>query len=163
MMKYIVKIVKISNNISFEIMIQKKDDRDEYIDSLKNESIKKEVNQFDKSKYFQIDLKKSFFLSFEMISKSNQTKFNLNTVDMIYSSTEREIFELFVERDNVQKAMNERNNIQKTSRIENDSQFLIKFRKRKNSTLISIDVVAMNIRFRKNVYAIALIIRLVVE
>ncbi len=163
MMKYIVKIVKISNNISFEIMIQKKDDRDEYIDSLKNESIKKEVNQFDKSKYFQIDLKKSFFLSFEMISKSNQTKFNLNTVDMIYSSTEREIFELFVERDNVQKAMNERNNIKKTLRIENDSQFLIKFRKRKNSTIISIDVVAMNIRFRKNVYAIALIIRLVVE
>jgi hypothetical protein len=162
-MKYIVKIVKISNNISFEIMIQKKDDRDEYIDSLKNESIKKEVNQFDKSKYFQIDLKKSFFLSFEMISKSNQTKFNLNTVDMIYSSTEREIFELFVERDNVQKAMNERNNIKKTLRIENDSQFLIKFRKRKNSTIISIDVVAMNIRFRKNVYAIALIIRLVVE
>jgi hypothetical protein len=60
-MKNTVKILKVLNNIFFEIMIQKKNNRDEYVDHLKNESIKKEVDQLDKSKNLQIDLKKSFF------------------------------------------------------------------------------------------------------
>ncbi len=39
-----VKILKISNNIFFEVMIQKKDDHDEYVDHLEDESIKKEID-----------------------------------------------------------------------------------------------------------------------
>ncbi len=50
---------------------------------------------------------------------------------MIDSSTEREILEMFVERENVQKTTIERNDdVQKTLRIENDLQFLIKFKKK---------------------------------
>ncbi len=60
-MKDIVKILKILNNIFFEIMIQKKNDRDEHVNHLKNEFVKKKVDQLNKSKDFQIDLKKSFF------------------------------------------------------------------------------------------------------
>ncbi len=56
-MKNIVKVLKISNNIFFEVVIQKKNDRDEYVNHLKNESVKKEVDQSNKSKDFQIEYK----------------------------------------------------------------------------------------------------------
>ncbi len=100
-MKDTVKVLKVSNNIFFEVMIQKKNDRDEYVNHLENESVKKEIDQSKKSKNFQIDLKKFLLLTFEMTSESNQTIFSVNTVDVIDSSTEREILEMFVERDNV--------------------------------------------------------------
>ncbi len=45
--KNIVKVLKISNNIFFEVMIQKKNDCDEYVNHIKNKSIKK-IDQFDK-------------------------------------------------------------------------------------------------------------------
>ncbi len=48
--KNTVKVLKISNNIFFEVMIQKKDDRDEYFDHLKDESVEEEADQSDKSK-----------------------------------------------------------------------------------------------------------------
>ncbi len=60
-MKNTVKILKNSNNIFFEVVIQKKHDRDEYVDHIENEAIKKEIDQFNKSKNLQIELKKSFF------------------------------------------------------------------------------------------------------
>ncbi len=44
MMKNTVKVLKISNNIFFEIVIQKKNDRDEYVNHIKNESIEKKVD-----------------------------------------------------------------------------------------------------------------------
>jgi hypothetical protein len=151
--KDIVKVLKISNNIFFEVMIQKKDDRDEYVDHIENESI--ETDQSDKSKNLQIDLKKSLLLTSEIISERDQMIFNANTIDTIDSSTERENLEMFIEQDDVQRTST--NDVQRTLRIENDSQFLIKLRKRKNSTIMSIDVVAMNIKSRKSAYAIALI------
>ncbi len=40
-----VKVLKVSNNIFFEVMIQKKNDRDEYVDHLEDELKKKEVDQ----------------------------------------------------------------------------------------------------------------------
>ncbi len=43
-----VKILKVSNNIFFEVMIQKKDDRDEYFDHLKDESVEEEADQSKK-------------------------------------------------------------------------------------------------------------------
>ncbi len=95
--------MKISNNIFFEIVIQKKNDRDEYVDHLKDESVEEEADQSNKSKDFQIDLKKLAFLTSKMISESNQTIFNVNTIDVIDSSTEREILEMFVERDTFKK------------------------------------------------------------
>jgi hypothetical protein len=154
-----VKVLKVSNNIFFEVVIQKKNDRDEYVDHLENESVEKKIDQSEKSKDFQIDLKKSLFLTSEMTSKSNQTIFSVNTTDVIDSSTERKIFEMFVERDNVQRMIIERNDdVQRTLRIENDSQFLIKLKRKKNSTIMSVDFVAMNIRSRKNAYATALVI-----
>jgi hypothetical protein len=153
-MKDIVKILKISNNIFFEVVIQKKNDHDEYIDHIENESIK-EIDQFNKSKNLQIDLKKFLLLTSEMISERDQMIFNANIIDMIDLSIEQEILKTFFERNDVQKTMNERNNVQKTLCIENDSQFLIKFKRKKNSTIMSIDVVAMNIKSRKSVYAIA--------
>jgi hypothetical protein len=66
---------------------------------------------------------------------------------MIDSSTKREVLKIFVKRKNVQRTMIERNDdVQKTLRIKNDSQFLIKFRKKKNSIVMLIDVVLMNIK-----------------
>ncbi len=142
-----------------KVIIQKKNDRDEYVDHLKNESIKEKTDQSDKSKDFQIDLKEFLLLTSEMTSESNQTIFSVNTTDVIDSSTERKILEMFVERDNVQRTTIERNNdVQRTLRIENDSQLLIKLKRRKNSTVMSADSIAMNIRFRKNAYATALVI-----
>ncbi len=47
-MKDTVKVLKVSNNIFFEVMIQKKNDRDEYVDHLKDESVEKEADQSDK-------------------------------------------------------------------------------------------------------------------
>ncbi len=148
-MKDTVKVLKVSNYIFFEVIIQKKDDRDEYVDHLKYESVKEEADQSDKSKNLQIDLKESLLLTSEMTSESNQTIFSVNTIDTIDSSTERENFEMFIERND---------DVQRTLRIENDSQFLIKLKKRRNSTIVSIDAVAMNIRSRKNAYATALVI-----
>ncbi len=110
-MKNTVKILKVSNNIFFEMMIQKKNDHNEYVDYLKNESVKKEVDQSNKSKDFQIDVKEFLFLMFEMTSKSNQTIFSVNTIDMIDSSIKRENLEIFIERND---------DVQKTLRIEND-------------------------------------------
>ncbi len=55
--KNIVKVLKVSNNIFFEVMIQKKNDCDEYVDHLKNESVEEEADQSNKSKNLQIDLK----------------------------------------------------------------------------------------------------------
>ncbi len=83
-----------------------------------------------------------------MTSKSNQTIFNLNIIDTINSSIERENLEMFIERNN---------NLQKTLHIENNSQFLIKFKQERNSTIMSMNAVAMNIKSRKNAYAIVLI------
>ncbi len=105
-MKNIVKILKISNNIFFEVVIQKINNCDKYINHLKNKSIEKKVEQFHKSKNFQIDLKDFFLLTFKMISKLNQTIFSLNTINTINLNTERESFKLFVDQNNVQKTMN---------------------------------------------------------
>ncbi len=91
-----VKILKISNNIFFEIMIQKKDDRDKYVDHLKNESVEKETGQLNKSKNLQIDLKKFLFLTFEKLSKSNQMIFNANIINTISLNIERDILETFI-------------------------------------------------------------------
>jgi hypothetical protein len=54
--------------------------------------------------------------------------------------------------------MNKKEDVQKTLRIKNDSQLLIKFKRERNSTIMSIDVITMNIKCRKNLYAITLII-----
>ncbi len=70
-MKDTVKVLKVSNNIFFEVVIQKKNDRDEYIDHLKDESVNEKTDQLNKSKDLQIDLKEFFLLTFEMTSKSN--------------------------------------------------------------------------------------------
>jgi hypothetical protein len=64
-------------------------------------------------------------------------KFNVNIIDTIDSSIERENLETFVKRDDVQKTMIKQDDVQKTStndvqrtlRIKNDSQFLIKLKK----------------------------------
>ncbi len=64
-----------------------------------------------------------------MTSKSNQTIFIVNIIDVIDSSIERKIFKMFVERDDVQRTMNERNYVQKTLCIKNDYKFFIKFKK----------------------------------
>ncbi len=95
--KNTLKILKVSNNIFFEVIIQKKIDHDEYINHLKDESIEKVVDQSEKSKNRKIDLKKSFLLTFEMTSKSNQTIFIVNIIDVIDSSIERKIFETFID------------------------------------------------------------------
>jgi hypothetical protein len=71
-MKDTLKVLKISNNIFFEMIIEKKDEINQMIDHLKNESTKsrfvKSIHQAEKTIFFHIDMKNIYLLIFEMIS-----------------------------------------------------------------------------------------------
>jgi hypothetical protein len=109
------------------------------------------ISRFRIHQYYEHDHHVTLFLlTYEITSESNQIVLNINITDVIDSSTKRKILEMFVEQNNVQKTTIKRNDdVQRTLRIENDSQFLIKFKRKKNSTIMSADVIAMNIKSRK--------------
>ncbi len=82
-----LEILEISNNIFFEMIIEKDDEIDQIIDHLKDESIElrfvKLIYQAEKTFFLHIDMKNIYLLIFEMISNRNQ-KFNANIIDTMF-------------------------------------------------------------------------------
>jgi hypothetical protein len=162
--KNTLEILEISNNIFFEVIIEKENENDLSIDHLKDESIefrlKEEVDQstdsIEKAFFLHIVMKKSHLLISEMISNRNQKKFSANIIDtMSLLQIDLKIDEMLNSNQNQSQKLSILN-----SNIENDShsQSSTKSKKNKQRTTVSNDVVIMNIRSRKQTYSIALII-----
>jgi hypothetical protein len=105
-----LKILKVSNNIFFEVIIKKNDEVDQMINHLKDESIElrfvKSTYQVEKIFFFHIDMKNIYLLTFEMISDRDQ-KFNANIIDtMLLLQIDLKINDVlnFDQNQNVQRA-----------------------------------------------------------
>jgi hypothetical protein len=87
--KNTLEILEISNNIFFEMIIEKENENDLSIDHLEDESIEsqleKEVDQstdsIEKALFLHIVMKESHLLISEMMSNRDQKKFNANIID----------------------------------------------------------------------------------
>jgi hypothetical protein len=81
-----LKIIKISNNIFFEIVIEKDDETDQVIDHLKDESIEfrfaKSADQAEKTLFLHTDMKNIYLFISQMTSDRNQRS-NENIIDMM--------------------------------------------------------------------------------
>jgi hypothetical protein len=153
--KETLKIIEISDNIFFEMIIE--DENDLSIDHLEDESIEsrfvKSANQAEKASFLHIVMKDIYLLILEMISDRDQKKFNENTIDtMLFLQIDLKIDEIldFIQKEN-QSIL--------SSSIENESQSQssIKSKKNKQSMIVLADAMTMNIRFRKQTYLTALI------
>jgi hypothetical protein len=154
-----LKILKISNNIFFKIIIEKDDETDQIIDHLENESIEfsfvKSAYQAEKTFFLHTNMKNIYLLTFEMISDRDQ-KFNANTIDTMF------LLQIDLKIDEILNS-DQNQDVQETSilnsSIENESQSQssIKSKKSKQSKIMSADAIIMNIRFRKQTYSTALI------
>jgi hypothetical protein len=154
--KNTLKVLKISNNIFFEMIIEK-NENNLSIDHLKNKSIefrlKEEVDQIEKTFFLHIVMKKSHLLIFKMISNKNQKKFNENIIDtMLFLQIDLKI-------DEILNSVQNESQLMLNSSIENESQSQssIKSKKNKQSMIMLADAMIMNIRSRKQIYSTALI------
>ncbi len=149
-----LEILKISNNIFFEVIIEKNDEIDQMIDHLEDESIElrfvKSVYQAEKTLFLHIDMKNIYLLILEMISDRDQ-KFNANIIDTMF------FLQIDLKIDEVLNSVQSQSIL--SSSIENDSQSQssIKSKKSKQSMIMFADAMIMNIRFRKQTYSTALI------
>jgi hypothetical protein len=157
--KNTLKVIEISNNIFFKVIIEKKNEVDQMIDHLEDESIEsrfeESTNQAEKASFLYIVMKNIYLLIFEMISNRNQ-RFNENIIDMmLFLQIDLKIDEIL--------NLNQSEDVQETSilssSIENESQSQssIKSKKNKQSMIMSADAMIMNIRSRKQTYSTALI------
>jgi FtsZ-binding cell division protein ZapB len=154
-----LEILEVSNNIFFEMIIEKDDEIDQMIDHLKDESIEsrfmKSAYQAEKTFFLHIDMKNIYLLILEMISDRDQ-KFNANTIDtMLLLQIDLKIDEILNcdQNQDVQEASNLDSSIEN----ESQSQSSIKSKKNKQSMIMFADAMTMNIRFRKQTYSTALI------
>ncbi len=154
-----LEILEVSNNIFFEMIIEKDDETDQMIDHLEDESIEsrfvKSAYQAEKTLFLHTDMKNIYLLIFEMISDRDQ-KFNENTIDtMSLFQIDLKIDEILNSDQNqdVQEASN------LSSSIENEpqSQSSTKSKKSKQSMIVLADAMTMNIRSRKQTYSTALV------
>ncbi len=152
-----LEILENSNNIFFEMIIEKDDEIDQMINYLKDESIEfwfKTIDQLINQTY---SIKKAFFfiLILEMILNKDQ-KFNANIIDtMFFLQIDLKINKILNSNQNqdVQKASNLDSSIEN----ESQSQSSIKSKKNKQSMIMLADAMIINIRFRKQTYSTALI------
>jgi hypothetical protein len=86
--KETLEILKVSNNIFFEVIIE--DENDLSINHLKNKLIESwfeesvdQTNSIEKTSFFHVDIKNIYLFTFKMISKRDQ-EFNENITDMIF-------------------------------------------------------------------------------
>ncbi len=155
--KETLKILKISDNIFFGMIIE--DENDLSIDHLKDESIEirfeesaDQTNSIEKASFLHTDMKNIYLLILEMISDKDQ-RFNENIIDtMLFRQIDLKINEIldFIQNEN-QSILN--------SSIEDksQSQSLIKSKKSKQSIIMIADAMIINIRSRKQTYSTALI------
>jgi hypothetical protein len=149
-----LEILEVSDNIFFEVIIEKDDEADQMIDHLEDEPIEsrfvKSVYQAEKTPFLHTDMKDIYLLTSEMISDRDQ-RFNANTIDtMPLLQTDLEIDEVLNPVQN-QSIL--------SSSIENGSQPQpsTKPKKSKQSVIVPADAVTMNIRSRKQTYSTALV------
>jgi hypothetical protein len=144
------------------MIIEKKNEIDQMIDHLKDESIEfrfeESANQAEKASFLHIVMKNIYLLIFEMISNEDQ-RFNENIIDtMLFLQIDLKIDEMMnsnqIENQNVQETSNLKSCIEN----ESQSQSSTKSKKNKQRTTMSNDVVIMNIKSRKQTYSIALTI-----
>jgi hypothetical protein len=145
-----LEILKISDNIFFEMIIEKDDEIDQMIDHLKNESIEsrfvKSIYQAEKTFFLHIDIKNIYLLIFEMISDRDQ-KFNANIIDTMF------LLQIDLK---IKKILNQ-SILSSSIEDESQSQSSIKSKKSKQSIVVLADAMIMNIRSRKQTYSAALI------
>ncbi len=163
--KETLKVIEISDNIFFEVIIEKNDETDQTIDHLKDESIElrfeesaDQTDSIEKTSFLHIDMKNIYLLIFEMISKRDH-KFNENIIDMIlFFQIDMKINEMINSNQIENQDVQETSNLKSSIENESQSQSSTKSKKSKQRTTMSNDVVIMNIKFRKQTYSIALII-----
>jgi hypothetical protein len=154
--KKTLKVIKISNNIFFEVIIEKVNETDQMIDHLKDESIEsrfeESANQVKKASFLHIVMKNIYLLIFEMISDKDQ-RFDENIIDtMFFLQIDLKIHEIinFIQNES-------QSNLNSSIENESQSQSSIKSKKSKHSMMMSADAMIMNIRSRKQTYLTALI------
>ncbi len=157
--KNTLEILEVSNNIFFEVIIEKDDEIDQMIDHLKDESIEsrfvKSIYQAEKAFFLHIDMKNIYLLTFEMISDRNQ-KFNANIIDtMSLLQIDLKIDEILNSDQN--QDVQEASNLDSSIENESQSQSSTKSKKNKQSMIMLADAMIMNIKFRKQTYSITLI------
>jgi hypothetical protein len=163
--KNTLKILEVSDNIFFEMIIEKDDEIDQLIDHLKNESIESrfttvdqladQTNSIEKAFFLHIDMKNIYLLILEMISNRDQ-EFNANIIDtMSLLQIDLKIDEILNSDQN--QDVQETSNLNSSIENESQSQSSIKSKKNKQSMIVLADAMIMNIKSRKQTYSIALI------
>jgi hypothetical protein len=141
-----LKILKISNNIFFEMIIEKDDEIDQMINHLKNESIEsrfvKSIYQAEKTFFFHIDMKNIYLLILKMISNRDQ-KFNANIIDTMF------LLQIDLKINEILNFVQNQSILNSSIENESQSQSSIKSKKNKQSMIMLANAMIMNIRFRK--------------
>ncbi len=152
--KNTLEILKISNNILFEMIIEKDDEADQMIDHRKDESIElrfvKSIYQVEKTFFFHTDMKNIYLLTFEMISDRDQ-KFNENIIDTML------LLQIDLKIDQILNFVQSQSILNSSIENESQSQSSTKSKKSTQSMIMLADAMIMNIRSRKQTYSIALI------
>jgi hypothetical protein len=153
--KETLKVIEISDNIFFEMIIEKENEIDQMIDHLEDESIEfrfeESADQAEKASFLHIVMKNIYLLTFEMISDRNH-KFNENIIDtMLFLQIDLKIDEIldFIQNES-------QSNLDSSIEDESQSQSSIKSKKNKHSMIMLADAMIINIRFRKQTYSTAL-------
>ncbi len=128
--KETLKIIEISNNIFFEMIIEE-DENDLSIDHLEDESIESRLeesaNQIEKASFLHIVMKNIYLLIFEMISDRNQ-EFNENIIDTMF------FFQIDLKIDEILNSIQNKSQSNLDSSIENESQSQSSIKSKKIST-----------------------------
>jgi hypothetical protein len=154
--KKTLKVIKISDNIFFEMIIEKENEIDQMIDHLKDESIefrfKELINKVEKASFLHIDMKNIYLLIFEMILNRDQ-RFNENIIDTMF------FLQIDLKINEILNSIQDESQSILSSSIENESQSQssIKSKKNKKSMIMLADAMIMNIKSRKQTYSTALI------
>jgi hypothetical protein len=151
--KETLKIIEISDNIFFEMIIEKDDETDQMIDHLEDESIEsrfvKSAYQAEKTFFLHIDMKDIHLLILEMISDRDQ-KFNANIIDTM------SLLQIDLKIDEILNFVQNQSILSSSIRNESQSQSSTKPKKNKQSVIVPADAMTMNIRSRKQTYSAAL-------
>jgi hypothetical protein len=147
--KNTLKVIEISNNVFFEVIIEKKNEADQMIDHLEDESIElrfeESTNQVKKASFLHIIMKNIYLFILEMISDRDQKEFNENIIDtMLFLQIDLKIDEIL---DSIQNE--NQSNLDSSIENESQSQSFIKSKRSKQSMIMSVNAMIMNIRFRK--------------
>ncbi len=158
--KNTLEILEVSDNIFFEMIIEKDDEINQMIDHLKDESIElrfkttdqliDQTNSIEKTFFLHIDMKNIYLLIFEMISNKNQ-EFNANIIDTML------LLQVSLKIDEILNSVQNQSILNSSIENQSQSQSSTKSKKNKQSMIMSADAMIMNIRFRKQTYSIALI------